>query len=53
MKHEHCEYFVLDWVHDPFAIPAALAYAAACEEEYPVLAADLRRRALLAQEGSK
>lgn len=44
-KHENCDYFVLDWVHDPFAIPAAMAYAAACEAEYPDLALDLRARA--------
>jgi len=44
-KHEACEYFVLDWHHDPFAAPAALAYAAACEAKYPELAADLRRKA--------
>ena len=45
-KHAECRYFVLDWKHDPFAVPAALAYADACEEEYPELAADLRREAL-------
>jgi len=44
-KHEHCDYFVLDWMHDKFAIPAALAYAKACEAEYPELARDLRDRA--------
>jgi hypothetical protein len=44
-KHERCEYFVLDWAHDPFAIPAARAYADACEAQYPALAADLRARA--------
>jgi hypothetical protein len=43
-KHENCDYFVLDWVHDPFAIPAALAYANACEAKYPELAADLHKR---------
>ena len=41
-KPVHVYYFVLDWVHDPFAIPAALAYAAACEATYPELARDLR-----------
>lgn len=40
-KHEGCEYFVLDWKHDPFAIPAARAYAEACREKFPALAADL------------
>jgi hypothetical protein len=44
-KHERCDYFVLDWKHDPFAIPAARAYADACEAKYPALAADLRARA--------
>ena len=44
-KHERCHYFVLDWIHDKFAVPAALAYAAACEAEYPELAADLRSMA--------
>lgn len=44
-KHERCEYFVLDWQHDPFAVPAALAYADACEQKCPELAADLRQRA--------
>jgi len=40
-KHEKCDYFVLDLTHDPFAIPAILAYARACQEDYPVLAAEL------------
>jgi hypothetical protein len=44
-KHDSCEYFVLDLTHDPFAIPALMAYADACESEYPALAADLRKRA--------
>lgn len=44
-KHENCPYFVLDWVHDKYAVPAARAYADACELEYPDLAADLRKRA--------
>lgn len=44
-KHVDCTYFVLDWRHDPFAIPAALAYAAACEATYPELARDLRFQA--------
>ena len=41
-KHDDCEFFVLDWNHDPFAIPAARAYADACQTEYPELAEDLR-----------
>lgn len=44
-KHADCEYFVLDLTHDMFAISAIKAYADACEEEYPQLAADLRRKA--------
>lgn len=44
-KHERCAYFVLDWHHDPFAVPAARAYADACEAEYPALASDLRKNA--------
>jgi hypothetical protein len=43
-KHEGCEYFVLDVTHDPYAIPALTAYAKACEDTHPVLAADLRDR---------
>jgi hypothetical protein len=42
-KHHGCQYFVLDWAHDPFAIPAARAYADACESTYPELAASLRQ----------
>lgn len=41
-KHEHCEYFVLDWMHDKFAVPAMRAYAAACEADFPELAKDIR-----------
>lgn len=41
-KRHFCAYFVLDWQHDPFAIPAARAYADACESQYPALAEDLR-----------
>jgi len=40
-KHETCRYFVLDLVHDEFARPALEAYAKACREKYPALAADL------------
>lgn len=43
-KHKDCTYFVLDEVHDKFAGPALRAYAAACEEEFPGLAHDLRAR---------
>lgn len=44
-KHEDCEYFVLDWKHDEFAVIATRAYADACEAKHPDLAADLRGRA--------
>lgn len=44
-KHHKCDYFVLDWKHDPFAVPAARAYADACEATHPDLAVDLRARA--------
>ena len=40
-KHQGCEYFVLDITHDPFAIPALIAYHQACKDKYPKLAADL------------
>lgn len=43
-KHARCYYFVLDFEHDPYAGEAALAYAHACEADYPLLAADLRAR---------
>lgn len=41
-KHFGCQYFVLDITHDPFAKAALLAYADACEDEYPLLAQDIR-----------
>lgn len=44
-KHDNCEYFVLDLEHDPFAKPAILAYAKACEKTHPALADDLRKKA--------
>jgi len=40
-KHEHCEYFVLDLVHDKHALIALEAYAESCELEYPSLYDDL------------
>jgi hypothetical protein len=43
-KHEGCTYFVLDTVHDPFAEVALIAYANACERDYPGLAKDIRRQ---------
>lgn len=47
-KHDACEYFVLDWIHDPFALPAIAAYAAACERHLPELARDLREKVAVA-----
>jgi len=42
-KHDGCEYFVLDWKHDSFTLPALEAYADACEKEgFDLLAMDLR-----------
>lgn len=41
-KHADCLYYVLDLVHDQYAAVALKAYADACEDEYPQLAADLR-----------
>lgn len=38
------EYFVLNLTGDKFARLAATMYAAACQFEYPQLAADLRER---------
>ncbi len=40
-KHEHCEYFVLDLVHDKLALGALETYARAAESEFPQLADDL------------
>ncbi|KAF1043466.1 DUF3310 domain-containing protein [Xylophilus sp.] len=60
-KHHGCVYFVLDIDHDPYAVPAVLAYADACEATHPLLAENLRAqhggrvpappRALARQEG--
>lgn len=47
-KHADCEYFVLDLIHDKHVKVALLAYADSCESEYPLLARDLRARAILA-----
>lgn len=49
-KHDGCEYFVLDLSHDPHAYPALMAYAASCSEDYPLLASDLRAKAMLMRE---
>lgn len=40
-KHNECEYFILDLVHDDHARAALLAYAISCKDEYPVLSAEL------------
>lgn len=45
-KHHGCEYFVLDVNHDKYAKAALKAYAEACREEYPLLAADIEGRML-------
>lgn len=42
-KHDRCRCFVLDLTHDKHARAALISYAASCEAEYPVLAADLRK----------
>jgi len=36
------KYFVLDYIHDPYAIPALEAYAFACYKEFPNLSEELR-----------
>ena len=43
-KHDDCDYFVLDLVHDEFARAALVAYARACRKKCPQLAADLHVR---------
>ncbi len=43
-KHENCEYFVLDVGHDKHAPAALWAYAQACKDTHPDLAADLVER---------
>ena len=40
-KHHGCEYYVLDLMHDKYAVPALRAYAEHCQAEYPLLAAAL------------
>lgn len=49
-KHDGCEYYVLDLDHDKHAAVALEAYADSCAAEYPVLAADLRAKALTVRE---
>lgn len=43
-KHHQCDYFALDLTHDKYAHVALRAYADACRNEYPLLAADLYRK---------
>lgn len=43
-KHKNCDYFVLDITHDKFSKPALIAYAEACEKEFPLLSIDLRAK---------
>jgi hypothetical protein len=43
-KHKRCEYFVLDWKHDRFAVDAMRAYANACAVDFPDLARELHQR---------
>ena len=45
-KHFGCDYFVLDLTHDRHAIAALFAYADSCQTEYPLLAQDLRAKAV-------
>lgn len=42
-KHRDCDYFVLDTTHDKHAKYALAAYADACEETHPNLAANIRQ----------
>lgn len=42
-KHDGCEFFVLDWRHDKFAIDAGIEYANRCRAEFPKLAEDLEK----------
>lgn len=36
------KYFVLDYIHDPYAVPALEAYAFACYKDFPNLSEELR-----------
>jgi hypothetical protein len=42
-KHHGCQYFILDLTHDQHAPAALRAYAQACAQTHPELAADLLR----------
>lgn len=48
-KHDSCNYFVLDWQHDPYVKPAIAAYIDACKKEYPELAASLNWKLVMGQ----
>ena len=50
-KHHDCQYFVLDLTHDPYAIPALEAYAAACRDTHGFLAAHLEMALTYMREG--
>ncbi|MBY6032151.1 hypothetical protein KUV59_03150 [Marinobacter daepoensis] len=43
-EHHGCKYFVLDVDHDKYAAAALGTYASQCEQEYPLLAKDLREK---------
>lgn len=43
-RYDGCEFFVLDLDHDRYAKIALLAYAGACEEEFPLLSRNLLER---------
>jgi hypothetical protein len=36
------KYFVLDYIHDPYSIPALEAYALACYKDFPNLSEEIR-----------
>jgi hypothetical protein len=36
------KYFVLDYIHDPYSLPALEAYAQACSKDFPNLSAEIR-----------
>lgn len=52
-KHDGCKYLVLDMSCDPHAIPAAMAYAKSCADDYPLLARDVRQWARARAENFK
>ncbi len=36
------KYFVLDYIHDPYSLPALEAYAQACYKDFPNLSEEVR-----------